>query len=415
MKQITTTLILLVLTCSMLLAQQKKAEYFERKFSAEIEKELAEGKLRFSSAAYDYTYIGNYSKALEKYESHLNWGLDTMTYEDSIRFTKYRPIPAKEYLAERLQNEQIVIISEAHQKPQHRVFTAELLEMLYENGFRYLGMEAIMPSITDSTKYLMDTLLMERGYPINSRLTGGYVREPQMGNLVRKALDLGFMIFGYERTNKDIERDLRQAMNIEKFMNAHPDGKVVIHCGWYHAIESDYTKHLRGGKKGNYMAHHLKNRTGIDPLTIYQDVLSEKVLKEESPYYQMIDAEEMSVLVNDKGEVFNGVDEQSHFDILLYHPRTKYIKNRPDWLVKLEGNRFVEIKKQKIKPDQYPVLVEAREVGEKNSVPLDIIELIDANDETPLVLKKGHYTISITDKNRTVQTYKIKAKRRFKR
>ena len=69
-------------------------------------------------------------------------------------------------------------------------------------------------------------------------------------------------------------------------MKAHPNEKIVLHCGWYHAIESDYPKR----KSDNYMAYHLKKRTGINPLTIYQDALSEKVSMEESPYFKMIEA-----------------------------------------------------------------------------------------------------------------------------
>ena len=386
--------------------QKNNLPVHDKKFSHEIERELKEGKISGSKAAYYYTYIGEYKKALEHYELPLEWGLDTMASHDRIFFLKYQPVDAKPFLAEHIKNEQLVIISEAHHKPQHRVFTTELLEDLYKNGFRYLGLETITPSYGDSTKFLMDTLLHERGYPLDSPFTGMYSREPQMGNLIRTAVRLGFEIFGYEKTTKKPERDLQQAMNIERFMKTHPDGKVVIHCGWYHAIESDFPKR----RHDQYMAHHFKNRTGIDPLTIYQDALSEKMLLPESPYFKMIDAGQISVLLDDGGRVFNGVDKKAHFDLLIYHPKTKHLKNRPDWLVNRPGYQFVKIEKNEIADENYPIIVEAFPKGEQLSVPVDVVELRNKNSETELLLRAGIYKIKITDKHRGQLEYFVEVK-----
>ncbi|MEO1258644.1 MAG: hypothetical protein AAFZ15_07595 [Bacteroidota bacterium] len=389
-----------------LYCQKNDLPLHDKKFSHQIEQELKDGKISDSKAAYYYTYIGGYQKALEHYELPLDWGLDSITKKDSIGFLNYHPVNAVTYLAERIKNEQLVIISEAHQKPQHRVFTAELLAVLYKNGFRYLGLETITPSYGDSTKFLMDTLLHERGYPLHSPLTGMYTRETQMGNLVRTAINLGFEIFGYEKTTKKTERDLQQAMNIERFMKKDPKGKVVVHCGWYHAIESDFPKR----KSDNYLAYHLKKRTGIDPLTIYQDALSEKIILPESPFYQLINADQVSVLMDEHENVFNGVDEKKHFDILIYHPRTTYIKNRPDWLANREGVQFVKINKNKIAKAYFPVLVEVFPLGEEHSVPVDVVELSSENDVTELLLQKGSYIVRVTDQDNTIKAYSITVK-----
>jgi len=402
MKQIIFFLLLFSQNYTLLFCQENKVFLYENKFSDEIEKELADGTLRTSSAAYHYTYIGNYQKALENYELHLDWGLDSISYQDSLDFLGYKVVPAKEYLSERIEQEQIVIISEAHQKPQHRIFTTELLEDFYNKGYRYLGIETITPNRTDSTKILMDILLHQRGYPLKSPVTGGYTREPQMGNLVRTALNLGFEIFAYERKVRGLDRDLQQAMNIEHFREKHPNGKILIHCGWNQAIESDYPKR----KTDNWLAYHIKNRTGIEPLTIYQDALSEKTILPESPYYKMIESDEVSVLLNEKGDVFSGA-EKEHFDILIYHPRTTYIRNRPSWLVDKAANTFVKIKKNKAKSAQYPIMVEAFLNGEKNAVPIDIIEIKNRKEKTRLLLPKGIYNIKITDRNREEFDYQI--------
>lgn len=397
---------IIVICAHLLHSQPQKLQLHDKKFSLEIEKEKEEGSLSDSRVAYYYTYIGKYQKALESYELPLEWNLSTITHDDSIKFLNYKAVNAEEYIAERLKEEAIVIISEAHHKPQHRVFTTELLDELYENGFRYLGLETLTPNYVDESKYLMDTLLNERGYPLNSPLTGFFTREPQMANLLRKASELGFTIFGYESINRALDRDLSQAINIHQFMEEHHEGKVVIHCGWYHAIESDYPK------KGNdyYMAHHLKNLTGIDPLTIYQDALTEKATEIESPYYGMIHADEVSVLLDEEGNLFNGMDEHQHFDMFIFHPRTTYVKKRENWLYKPEEHHFMSIDKTKIDTTEYPIIVEAIPVGEYNSVPVDIIELDNESDSTALILKKGNYRIRMMNKDRKIEIYEIEVK-----
>ncbi len=354
------------------------------KFSFEMEE-----MERKSSAAYYYTFIGQYEKALESYELELEWGLDSLSQKDSLAFLNYKPVNAIDYLAERTKDEQVVIISEAHQKPSHRVFTRKMLAAFYANGFRHLGLETLTPSYDDSTKFLLDEALNSRGYPLNSPLTGTYTREPQMGSLVRAAIEIGFEVFGYERVesiNGELERDLAQAINIERYRKAHPEGKILIHCGWYHAIESGRTKY----ETDNWMAYHLKQRTGVDPFTIYQDVLCEKRALAESPYYSLVEAEETSVLVNEKGELFGN----EHFDVLLYHPRTRYTKNRPNWLLDIADNQFVPIRKKYLKGLNFPILVKAQVAKEGvNAVPMDIVELESVASETALVLPKGTYNI----------------------
>lgn len=383
-------------------AQNRLSESYETKFSHEIAAEIKSGHLRKSSAAYYYSYIGEYENALKTYDLPLAWDLDTLTIEDSLYFHQFHPVNAFNYLAEKTKEEQIVIISEAHHKPQHRVFTTRLLKELYENGFRYFGVETLAPNVEDSTQFLLDTLLHERGYPTNSRLTGFYTREPQMGNMIREAIQLGFEVFAYEKTVRKKERDLEQAKNIIRFLEEHPNEKVVVHCGWYHAIESDFPKR----KKDNYMAYHLKRISGIDPLTIYQDALSEKKLLPESPFYKKIKAETISVLINEDGKAFNGKNGDTHFDLLIYHPRTRYINNRPDWLFEIVGNQFVSVDRSRVSDRQYPILAKAFYLEETiDPTPVDIIEFKSINDNTNLVLKSGRYRIVLVDKENNSYEY----------
>ena len=382
-------------------AQVDKVPLHEVKFSHKIEQEIVEGKMRTTSAAYFYTYISKYKEALNKYElnTDLTFGLDSMSASERAAFQNFKPYNAIDYILKRTPKEQVVIISEAHQKPQHRVFTKRLLKAMYKKGFRYLGIETLTPNPNNKENRLADSAFHERGYPLNSPMTGFYTREPQMSMMIREALDLGFKLFAYERSDRNTERDFAQAQNIKRFMDAHPDGKVIIHCGWFHAIESNFPKRA----KDNWMAYHLK-QMGVDPYTIYQDALSEKLLLENTPYYKMIQAEDVSVLLDKEGEVFNGADTLDHFDVMVYHPPTRYIKNRPHWLVELEGNQLVAVDHSKIQ--SYPVIVKAfRESEKKTATPMDIIEVLSAEDETALVLPNGEYEIVIMDVDRKEKSY----------
>lgn len=350
------------------------------KYIAEIEAEAAAGNLRVSRAAQYYSYIGAFERALRvPNEVPLEWGFDTLTQADKSHFAGFQPQPALEALLQKAELTQVLILNEAHHKPQHRVFTRSLLKGLFERGYRYFGLEAL----TNCAGGFCDSTLNERGYALNSPITGTYVTEPQMGNLIREAIAAGFEVFPYEQFSRD--RELDQARNISAFMKAHPDGKVLLHCGWYHLLEEENQGYT-------YMAAHLQELTGIDPLTVYQDILVERHCTPESPFYDMVGHyDKPTVFIDQKGRLYNGHDGFEHFDALLYHPRTTYQRNRPSWLTRLPAHRLVEVDNIGI---GFPVLVKAyRSEEPPEAVPVDIIEKAAAWDPTALVLPPGAYRL----------------------
>lgn len=354
-------------------------------FTADIQAAAAAGELRVSKAAQYYSYIGAYPQALSvPNEVPLEWGFDTLTQADEDYFTRFQPQPAVETLLDKAATAEVLMLNEAHHKPQHRVFTRSLLPGLYERGYRYLGLEAL----SNCASGFCDSTLNERGYALNSPITGTYVTEPQMGNLIREAIALGFEVFPYEQFSKDRERD--QAQNIAAFMEAHPDGKVVLHCGWYHLLEAE-------NRGYTYMAAHLRELTGADPLTVYQDVLVERHSTPESPFYRMVGTYEAPTVFTDaQGELYNGHIGFAHFDALVYHPRTTYQRNRPAWLTRLPGHQLIEVDSIAI---GFPVLVKAYRAEEPSAaVPVDIIEKAAAWDPTALVLPPGAYRLVILNR-----------------
>ncbi len=360
------------------------AQPWKKNFSHEIYEALAKGELRSSSASYVLNDIGNYQGALQLNDVPLAWGLDSIEVKEELEIIK-----PEDYFSSITDDVSIVIVSEAHQKPQHRIFTRRILRSLYDNGFRYFGLEALTSNF-DHPSFVLDSLLLDRKYPLDSPLTGRYAMEPMMGQLIREALDIGFVVFGYDKFGGDTERDLAQAMNIKKMMDQHLGEKFLIHCGWYHAIESNYPKR----RDGRYMAHHLKQMTGMDPITVYQDVLSEKYLYTESPVYSQLDGDMGIVVRKNDGSPLQLVD---HFDLLVFHPRTSFQYGRPSYLLSNPGWTTVELSL-----DEYdltfPVRIEATLQSEEiEATPLDRMEQLSRYQNLRLVLPAGDYHISVID------------------
>lgn len=376
--------LVLSISCCLLLSLQLHAQPLHPyPFSREIAEACAAGKIRISKAAQYYSYIGEEQQALSiPNEVPLEWGFDTLTQEDIQYFEQFEPQHAVEAIVKQAAEERIIILNEAHHKPRHRVFTRQLLGGLYEQGYRYFGLEALSNC---SIMPFCDTLLNQRGYPLNSPISGTYVTEPQMATLIREAIAIGFEVFAYESFTK--ERDLDQAKNIAAFMAGHPDGKVLVHCGWHHLLESP-------NRGRSWMAQHLQEITGINPFTIYQDILIERHCMPESPFFSMVGTYDApTVFLNEEGGFYNGPAGFDKFDALLYHPRTTYIANRPDWLVNLPGYQLYSIGRIGI---SYPVLVKAYCADDTpNAVPADIIEKVADWDPTALVLPGGKYRLVI--------------------
>ncbi len=354
---------------------------YDLKFSHQIESALNGNELSISKAAYYYTYIGEYGRALETLEVGFRWGLDTMVIDPRL----IKLAPAIPYLTKRLSEERLIIVSEAHQKPQHRLFTKQLALSLAKSGFRHLGLEALtnMPGYRDS-------LLNQRGYPLNSPYTGTYTREPLMADLLRETMLAGYEVFGIDKNRLSIERDTQMATNIIAYLDEHPHEKVIAHVGWYHAVESDFPKR----KNAKWMAHLIRELSDYDPLTIYQDVFSEKYLEKEFSLYTNLDAEEISVVLDMNEQPLRLPASANHFDIHVFHPRTSFMEGRPNWLY--EPNRHkVYIPKDLIEAT-YPIIIRAvlkKEFPE--GVPLDIIEIRHRFIRKPLLLNPGNYKIKI--------------------
>lgn len=147
---------------------------------------------------------------------------------------------------------QVVLFNEEHTQPRGRWLVGSLLPALYQQGFRYLALEALDPTDSAGLRY--------RGYPVVG--TGFYTNEPHFGNLIRTARQLGFRLVAYESEATD--REQGQARNLlSATIASHPNARVLVLAGHAHISEA-------GAMGGLSMAQWLQKLSHIDPLTIDQ-------------------------------------------------------------------------------------------------------------------------------------------------
>nr|WP_317632651.1 hypothetical protein [uncultured Flavobacterium sp.] len=352
---------------------------FSKDILSQIDKDTVAWK--YQTGATELSFSGYYENVLEIWDKN---GIKKpkSTAEDSLYFVNSKKINAKDYIIEQSKEAEIVIINEAHHVPKHRTFTTSLLKDLYNNGYRYIGLEALSDPSIHERKFAT----IESGY---------YTKEPEFGNLISEALQIGYTLFGYEASEgkNGKEREIEQAENIQKFIESVPNAKVLIHCGYAHAFENEYPTW------GKAMAGRLKDNMNIDPLTIDQTMLLERSDRENNHLFMKLnEAKSPIVLIDDNGQVFNGKSDIKQTDIVIIHPETAYINNRPDWLLKEKKSYTIP---SHIIKNNSPILVLAyrNTEFENDGIPADIIEIIDSKSPETLYLSDGIYTIVIKDKN----------------
>ncbi|MDE0054016.1 MAG: hypothetical protein OXT64_07145 [Gammaproteobacteria bacterium] len=244
--------------------------------------------------------------------------------------------PALAYVVSRVTGHQIVMVNEQHHVSTERLLTLELLRPLYDQGFRYLAVEALWEG---------DDELNRRSYPI--RETGGYVSDVVFGELIREALTMGYEVVPYEASSEQWQptetmtsqqaRDYGQAQNlIATTIKQDPEAKVLVHCGY------DHLREVPSPGGWTPMAYYFREATGIDPLTVDQTLFVERNAEGmEHPW--RLAADERGLL-DDQPVVLVGSDgdlvpvEQTHVDVTVLNPRTEYRNDRPGWMT-LGGRR----------------------------------------------------------------------------
>ena len=184
------------------------------------------------------SFAGDYNMAITYNEK----SFDTLSADaigliaDTIsKLKNIQYVPAKASIISNAPHYKVIMINESHAKPVHRAFTYSLLEDLYKEGYHYLAMEAF----NNYANKCLDSLNVFTGY---------YTYEPVAGELVRKALQLGYKLVSYEDTSalahSASQRDSVQAENIYAVIKKDPSAKILVHAGYGHISEEkmgDYT------------------------------------------------------------------------------------------------------------------------------------------------------------------------------
>ena len=397
------TLIILLNSCVENKSEIKMVEFKSKyKFNSEIEEKIKTdtvfGKYQF--AAWEYAFKGDYKNALIQWDFAFEPTERNFTKNeiDSIR-TKYKKVNAKEYIIGQSKLNKIIIINEAHHNSLHRAFTKSLLQDLFNNGYKNLGLE----DLTNGEK--KDSMLYDRKYP--TKETGFYIKDPQFGDLVRTAINIGYKVFPYEQTtgSNGKLREIEQARNIKKVIEKNPDEKFLIHCGFGHVLEGIHNS------LGKTMAGRITEYTKINPLTINQVVYSEKSKPEYNhPLLKAFNLEEPTILLDKENNPYKNEQRQSWTDISLFHPNTQYINERPNWLFK-NNNKGVKINLNNI-DILFPVMILAYKKGENinTAIPMDIIEIENKNKLAFLSLKKGDYEIVVVNQIENARKFNLNVK-----
>ncbi len=216
-------------------------------------------------------------------------------------------------------NNQIVIINEAHDRLVQRAFIYELLPLLKDKGFTHLAMETLSQPTSN-----LDIS------------TGFYTSEPVMGEVYRKALELGFQLIAYEDANNNASmRDSIQAVNLKNQLFV--EGKLLktaIICGYGHLYEWSESPETK------MMGQFLGELTGVNPLTIDQVLFGEYSDNSYmATFYEALDQD--SSIVCSRTSFSNFIPPFS--DVYIIHPRTKFFHNRPEYITLNQEKKWVEM------------------------------------------------------------------------
>src|SRR5690606_17052867 len=111
----------------------------------------------------------------------------------------------------------VVMVNEAHHKPQTRLLTLALLPELRARGFKYFAAETFGEEP------------LEKGYPTKD--SGYYTRDPVFAEIVREAVRLGYALVPYEAfgvlDGSQQARETRQAERLAEILARDPDAKIL--------------------------------------------------------------------------------------------------------------------------------------------------------------------------------------------
>jgi|GEM_PF-2128356 len=282
---------------------------------------------------------------------------------DSTLYSALEQFPTKllsfDQFIERIKNEQVVMINEAHNRIKPRAFIYSLLPILKKEGFTHLAMETLAEGFSNKL----------------TSSTGAYTNEPMMGLLYRRAVKLGFKFINYD--NGAQNRDSMQAVNLWKSIKDSTGfHKTFVIVGHGHNMEY----YSSPGEK--FMGAYFKEISGIDPLTIDNMQMQESSISSQLRTFHDFFVNTIPKFIDGANFVIPPIN-----DIYICLPDTKFEHNRSTDIL-LNGER--ELKSIQVKDTQTVIVQQylASEINQpsdfKSRVPTDQTTYIDAEHKAYL-------------------------------
>lgn len=354
--------------------------------------------------AYLSTWIGHYADGLAIVDSVNAVGSNAAPAANS--FAGYRARSAAAVIAEQARSHQMVMINEAHYSPRDRAFTLTLLRELHAAGFKYLALEAASSR---------DTALNARKYPVGT--SGLYIRDPVYGDMVRTALQLGFIVVPYDTIPRCTpepgapnmcisRRDSLAATRLIARTIAHdPSAKVLVHAGYSHVMHEERHGAVTLGV-------WITRLTGSAPFSVDQTHMTEhRVQRAEPPTYRQALAAGLvgdgAVILESAGGAFwrdSAATQVNGVDAMVIHPREQLKDGRPTWLG-IGGHRrafhlTADVRHRLLDGVTDTVMLEAHAVGEiDTAVPVDMVLYSPADPIPVLFLPLGEYELRVRNEH----------------
>lgn len=287
-------------------------------------------------------------------------------------------------IVRRAEKTSIVIVSESHSRTLHRNFIAELASRLRAVGYSIYAAEAFTNFSDEGVPQSVRANAADANpsEPYFRLLNGGYTQEAAFGRLGRTVKALGYELVAYEQSDSQRDaansesvansdrinrRDQSQAENLMKAVfDSRADAKVLIHVGYAHAEEA------ANGRPIRMLAARLKERTGINPLTVNQ--------------FTCVGSSDAIQLSSPPDEALG-----ESYDLFVDHPLPYYIRNRPSWRVE-KGDIPVDLPAA-LAPRTGWRVIEARPADEPDeAAPMDTVA-VRPDEDIVLMLPPGKYRV----------------------
>jgi hypothetical protein len=298
--------------------------------------------------------------------------------------------PAMRTIAERARMTRVVILNEAHHRSQCRHFARSLLPVLRKEGFDHFAAETFTP----------DVRKLEPGQPVSTHM-GAYIGDPHYAELARSALVLGMRVSDYEsgadqaKIDGDVfaranAREAAQVDNLVALLADRPHTKLFVYCGYDHLQETP-------AGRITWMAARLRERIGIDPLTIDQTA-GLPLLGDDSdgqPYRdlaQRLKLTQPCVVWGEDARALTFDRYQGKVDLAVFHPAIPQIAGRPGWLAHDRSLRRLRVSTLR---DRGPRLLQAFYLSETSAaVPADQTLADPVTGAAVLHLRPGRYRLA---------------------